>query len=73
MKQLEDICNLNIKSLRGMLKILKPIKADEASAVRLMLAQVLQNDLEMRKIIKQRLNTSQSEAIDWESVTEDIE
>jgi len=73
MKQLEDICNLNIKSLRGMLKILKPIKADEASAVRMMLAQVLQNDLEMRKIIKQKSNTSRSEAVDWESVTEDIE
>jgi len=72
MKQLEKLCELNIKSLRGMLKILKPIKADEASAVRLMLAQILQNDMEMRKIIKSS-KKSTKQPTDWAAVTEDIE
>jgi len=72
MTQLEELCNLNIKSLRGMLKILKPIKADEAAAVRLMLAQILQNSLDMRKVITVS-KKKPMQNVDWADITGDIE
>jgi len=75
LEQLKKLQNINIKSLRGMIKILKPIEADEAAAVRLLLAQLLQNELDSKTIIKSLLKDNQpkKEIVDWESITEDIE
>jgi len=72
--QIQKIQDLNISSIRGMLKILKPIKADEASAVRLMLAQLLTNENDAKKLTRKIQNkNSPSPGVDWSSVTEDLE
>jgi len=79
--KIDRLCNINISSIKGMISILKNIKTNESYAVRSVLAQLMTVDVDIQKTatvaISQRdtdsVIKSESKAVDWAAVTEDIE